>query len=67
MMKNREVSGSVVFANAAVILVKGDVEHPVQAVLNLPVAANRVQEMRGFGWEAGDVVAGLYGSAVRLK
>ena len=35
-MKNREVSGSVVFANAAVILVKGDVEHPVQAVLNVP-------------------------------
>jgi hypothetical protein len=65
MMENRDVSRGVVLANTAVILVKGNVKPPpLEAVLNLPVAADRVQKTSGPGWETGDVGAGLTGGLV---
>ena len=42
-----EVLGSVVAAVSGAVLVEGDVEHPVQRVLNRPVAADGAGEVLG--------------------
>jgi hypothetical protein len=64
--KDGEVLGAVVAAVAGPVLVEGDVEHPVQAVLDRPVAADSAGG--GLGGEGGgeDVGAGGGGGAAGL-
>jgi hypothetical protein len=52
-----EVFRRVAGVNAAVILAEGHVEHPVEAILDAPVAANGGMEGGGIRWQTGEVVA----------
>ena len=54
-----EVLRGVAVADAAVILAEGDVEDPVQAVLDPSVAADRLSKVYGIGRQAGADVARL--------
>ena len=47
----------VVLAHPALVFPKGDVEGPVQRVLDTPVAAHRRQQTLGRGLQAADVVS----------
>ena len=60
-----EVLGSMIGVDARAVLVEGQVEHPVEAVLDAPMAANDPLEQGGISRQAGDVVAyvGRYGRA----
>ena len=49
----------VVLAHPALVFPKGDVEGPVQRVLDTPVAAHRRQQTLGRGLQAADVVSRL--------
>src|SRR5215210_9149195 len=49
-------------AHPALILTKGDVEHPVQAVLDAPVAAHRRANRRGLARQTTQVVARFAGA-----
>jgi hypothetical protein len=51
-------------AHPAVVLAEGDVEDPVDAILDPPVAADRVREGRRVARPAEQVVARLDGDAV---
>ncbi len=61
--QDRQVLVAMVFADATLIFAKGHIEHPMQAVLNAPVTAHRLQDMlrspRAGVREATDVVAHL--------
>lgn len=37
--QDRKVLGGMILADPAVIFIEGDIEHPMQAVLNAPIAA----------------------------
>ena len=37
MAQHGEILGSMALTNAAIVLTKGDVEHPMEAVVNRPV------------------------------
>ena len=49
-----EVFGAVILAVSCTILVEGDVEHPVQPVLDVPVGAEGVGEFLGRGLGSGN-------------
>jgi hypothetical protein len=48
-----EVLGAVAFAESALIFAKGDIERPVQAVLNPPVVAHGPSKGLGVSFQAG--------------
>ena len=54
-----EALGAVADSDAAVILVEGDIEHPVEAILHPPMAADRACQQQRVGRQAGAVVTGL--------
>src|SRR3954464_1556906 len=54
-----EVAGGGAVAHPAVILMEGDVENPVQGVLDAPVPADRPDQDGGIIAAAGEEVAGL--------
>ena len=55
--QQREILDGVPIPHPAVIFLEGDVENPVQAILNLPVPAHRCcQDLRGIG-AAGQKIA----------
>src|SRR5690242_21630340 len=54
-----EVAGGGAVAHPAVILAEGDVEHPVQGVLDAPVPADRPDQDGGIVAAAGEEVADL--------
>ena len=55
--EDAEVRIRVTLANAALVFLKGDIELPMQTVLDAPVAAHRVGETTGRDELAQDVVA----------
>ena len=59
MAEDGEVLRGVAVPGAVVVLVEGDVEDPVEAVLDAPVAADDAGEVSGVGRQAGEVVASL--------
>src|SRR5215210_7983383 len=54
-----EVAGGRAVAHATVILTEGDVEHPMQRVLDAPVPADGLDQDGGIIATAGEEVAGL--------
>src|SRR5919202_4283730 len=54
-----EVAGGGAVAHPAVILTEGDVEHPVQGVLDAPVPADRLDQDGGIIAAADEEVTGL--------
>lgn len=59
MAQDREVLGAVAFAQAGCIFPERDVEHPMQRVFDVPVAALMAQQPGGAELATGDVVAPL--------
>src|SRR3954466_14393862 len=59
LAKEREVARSRPVAHAAVILAEGDVQHPMQRVLNAPVPADRPDQDSGIIGAAPQEVADL--------
>ena len=57
MAKYGEILGTIAFADAAVIFAEGDVENPVQRVLNLPVRPSGVKGLCGVSGCTADEVA----------
>ena len=57
MAQEGQVVLCMALANAAVVLAKGDIQHPVDRVFNPPVCACSGQKQFGVGREAGDEVA----------
>jgi hypothetical protein len=55
MPEHREIFGGVPLANTAVVFAKGDVEHPVQGVLDGPVPPDTLGNPRGVQTKATDV------------
>src|SRR5262249_42302604 len=49
MPHDRHVLGGVVLAQTAGVLAKGDVQDPVQTVLNSPMTANRTRKLASIG------------------
>src|SRR3990172_9473174 len=63
--KPGKVLGAVALADAALILVEGHVERPVQVVLHAPVVADGLGDARGIGAvQAADEVASFAGDLV---
>jgi len=58
MLQDREVLRGMAGADARVVLVHRDIQHPLEAVLNGPVAAHGAGEVCRVGGEARDEVAG---------
>jgi hypothetical protein len=54
-----EIGRRTPLANAAFVVVEYHVHHPMMAVLDLPVAADRLHLYRGVGCERGNTKAGL--------
>ena len=61
MAQHRQIRGPVADAHPALVLAEGHVEHPVDAVLDPPVAAHRPPEGRRVAAPAQQVVARLAG------
>jgi hypothetical protein len=56
--------GSVTLAQARLIVVEDDIEHPMQSVFDAPMAADRLGEVLSRDWARGDEQAGLAAAAV---
>jgi hypothetical protein len=50
---------AVIFAKAGVILAEGDIQSPVQGILNGPVLTGGIENKRGLRRETADVIGGL--------
>jgi hypothetical protein len=48
----------MIFANTGFVLTKGNIKHPVQAIFNLPMLANRVQKSLSGCLPTADEIAG---------
>jgi len=59
MSQGSEVCRGVIFPYSTLILTKGDIQDPVKAVLNAPVAPNGLGYLFGIALHARDVVAEL--------
>ena len=59
-MPQQKVLSAVAFPNPAVILPEGNVQDPVQSVLDDPMGTHRVQYQFGITLQAGYEVASLY-------
>ena len=62
MAQNCGVLGAMALTQACFVFTEGDIEHPMQGVLDAPVAAFVAQQLGGTGFATGDVVAPLYGN-----
>ena len=51
------VDGRVVFANAAVIFIKSDIEDIMEAVLNAPMPPNDTKDFVGIAAETAEIIA----------
>lgn len=61
MAHNGQISGGVIDPRPAVILVKGGVEHPMELILNAPMAANGMRKLAGIRGQTGQKQARLGG------
>jgi len=61
VFENGEVVGRVTATGTHLVVGKGDVHAPVQAVFNRPMRPNRLQQTRGISRQASDVEALLDG------
>lgn len=52
-----EVLRSVSSAFAAQVFAEGDIEYPMEFVLDTPMLANGLIQLSGLGWETGNVVS----------
>ena len=59
MAEDGEGLGSVADPDAAVVRAEGDVEDPLEAILDAPMAPDGGAERRGVSRKAGEIVAGL--------
>src|SRR5208283_1506764 len=59
MLDGREVGGRVLFADAAFVVAKEHVHHPVETVFDAPMAPDGLGESSRIRLEGGDVVTGL--------
>ena len=64
VVEDREILGGVADADAGLVLVHRDIQHPVEAVLNRPMTADDPCEMGGIGRKAGEEEARLAGCAI---
>lgn len=65
--ENGEVFGAMILAQAVMILLKGHVEYPMQAIFDAPVAAFTLQEPVGRPDRTSDIlVAGVFLFPVQL-
>ena len=59
MPDDGEAGGGMIFSHPAVVIAKGDIEHPVQTVFNSPMRAYRMGKARGVFWQGRDEVSHL--------
>jgi hypothetical protein len=64
--QDSKVLSSIAFADAAIIFSESDIQHPMAAVLDVPMSADGLGKGHGFTRQAGDVVAGLQGGLIAL-
>ena len=64
MSDDSHVFRAVAFSQAGLVFVEDDVEHPVQAVFDAPVAAHGRGRRSAVSGGRGDVIAGLEAAAV---
>ena len=64
MSDDGHVFGAMAFSDVGEVFLEGDVEHPVQAVFDAPVAAHGAGGGFGVEGRGGDVVAGIEAAAV---
>ena len=64
MAHDGHVLGAVTLSDTGLVVAEGDVEGPVQAVLDGPVAAYGVGGLRGGEGARGDEVAGVEAGAI---
>ena len=58
--QRRHVLGAVVFAHPALVSTEGDIQAPVQRVLNAPVCPRRPQHLLSRCCQAADVIPGVH-------
>ena len=59
MTKDRQIGSGVSVTHPAVILTKGNVEDPMELILNAPMVTESLGKALGIIGQAGDEVAGL--------
>jgi hypothetical protein len=59
MAQDGEGLGSLVFANPTGILIKGDIEDPMEGVLDAPVLPHCLGEPHALGWQGSEKIPGL--------
>src|SRR5258706_7304249 len=64
MAQNGEVLSRMTLADAAGIFVEGNVQAPMQLILDPPVAAHGVLDGAGVAGQTADVIAGLDGNLI---
>ena len=65
--QDRKIFGTMVFPSPVVILLEGNIEHPMKLVFHLPVRTNPIHRCLGIHWKGAEEVPVFYAADTRRR